>query len=260
MTYNEFKNKYLGKVVDYDKAYNGQCWDLAQQYITECLGLPASIISGVGLVNNLLKEPKLSLMKKYFDVVPLNQKIQGDIEVWDYGHIAIMDHWDASKGLNVYLTQNSGTAEKPIGGVYLGAIADNPNCMAFRVKKKEPTELEKANFKVNELQKQVELLNKQLADKSKELETSNNTISEKMAEIALKQQNIMELENKINSDKTKIEIYISSIDELHKEREILNAKIGELNTKISELENISESDYKEIIKLGNIVIAYKRLG
>lgn len=163
MTYNEFKKKYLGKKIDYDKSYGAQCYDLAQQYITECLGLPESIIGGCGLVNNLLKEPKLSVMKKYFDVIPLDKKVQGDIEVFDWGHIAIMDYWNGNQQINYYLTQNSGTAENPIGGVYVGAIADNPNCMAFR---------KKENADVSQLKKEIENLTKentQLKDKLKQV-------------------------------------------------------------------------------------------
>lgn len=255
MTYKEFKNKYLGKGVDYDKAFGEQCWDLAQQYVTECLGLPASILSGVGLVNNLLKEPKLSVMKQYFDVIPLDQKIEGDIEVWDYGHIAIMDHWDSAKGLNVYLTQNRGTAENPIGGVYLGAIADNPKCMAFR--KKKPAISIDYKSKCEELQKQVDLLEKELDSKAKELKECNTTILNKNAEIGLKQQNIEELEIKINDDKTKMSIYVEAINDLQKERETLNAKIGEFKTKISDLET-TKTDYKEIIRIAGYSIAYKK--
>ena len=30
MKYEEFKNKYNGKHIDYDGAYGYQCWDLAQ--------------------------------------------------------------------------------------------------------------------------------------------------------------------------------------------------------------------------------------
>lgn len=163
MTYIEFKNKYLGKTVDYDGAYSAQCWDLAQQYITECLGLPSSIISGCGLVNNLLKEPYLSKMKQYFDVIPLDKKKQGDIEVFDWGHIAIMDYWNGKQQINYYLTQNSGTAENPVGGVYVGAIADNPRCMAFR---------KKENVEVANLKKEIETLTKEnteLKDKLKKI-------------------------------------------------------------------------------------------
>ena len=152
MTYLEFKNKYLGKIVDYDGSFGPQCWDLAEQYITECLGLPESIIGGCGLVNNLLKEPYLSKMKEYFDVIPLDKKKQGDIEVFDWGHIAIMDHWNGSQFVNYYLTQNSGTAENPIGGVYVGAIEDNTRFMAFR---------KKENVDESNLKKTIETLTKE---------------------------------------------------------------------------------------------------
>ena len=162
MTYLEFKNKYLGKIVDYDGSFGPQCWDLAEQYITECLGLPESIIGGCGLVNNLLKEPYLSKMKEYFDVIPLDKKKQGDIEVFDWGHIAIMDHWNGSQFVNYYLTQNSGTAENPIGGVYVGAIEDNPRCMAFR--KKEYADMSNLKKEIETLTKE----NKELKDKIKQ--------------------------------------------------------------------------------------------
>ena len=165
MTYNEFKKKYLGKKIDYDKSYGAQCYDLAQQYITECLGLPDSILAGCGIVNNLLKEPKLSIMKKYFDIIPLDKKKQGDIEVFDWGHIAIMDYWNGSQKINYYLTQNSGTAENPIGGVYVGAIADNPKCMAFRKKTTDEVavlkkQLEDMTNKYNEVNEKLNNIKK----------------------------------------------------------------------------------------------------
>lgn len=151
MSYKDFKNKYLGKKVDYDGAYGAQCWDLAEQYVVECLELPASILAGCGVVNNLLKEPKISVMKEYFDVIPLDKKQPGDIEVFDFGHIAIMDHWDETKKVNYYLSQNTGTAENPKGGVEILPIYDNQNCMAFR-KKGSDTSLEEVvvNKKTNE--------------------------------------------------------------------------------------------------------------
>lgn len=134
MNYENFKNKYLGKKVDYDGAYGAQCWDLAEQYVVECLNLPEYILAGCGVVNNLLIEPKLSVMKEYFDVIPLDKKQPGDIEVFDFGHIAIMDHWDEEKKVNYYLSQNTGTAENPKGGVEILPIYDNQNCMTFRKK------------------------------------------------------------------------------------------------------------------------------
>ena len=131
MTYNEFKNKYNGKVVDYDGAYGGQCWDLAQQYFVECLGLSPSILGGCGLVNNMLKEPKISELLKYFDEVPTNDMTAGDVVIWEVGHIAIFDIWNGVAC--IYLTQNPGATH--LGQCNLG------KCRAFRKKgwkKEEP--------------------------------------------------------------------------------------------------------------------------
>lgn len=90
MTYKEFKKKYNGKYTDYDGAFGYQCWDLAERYFTEVLKLPASVLSGCGLVSNMLKGEKYQLMLKYFDVVKTPK--QGDVAIWEYGHIAIYDH------------------------------------------------------------------------------------------------------------------------------------------------------------------------
>lgn len=94
MTYLEFKNKYNGKYTDFDGYYGCQCWDLAQRYFTEVLDLPRSILDGSGLVSNMLKSPKREVLLKYFDEVSTNAMIQGDVCIWEYGHIAIYDHYD----------------------------------------------------------------------------------------------------------------------------------------------------------------------
>lgn len=98
MTYKEFVKKYNGKYTDFDGAYGYQCWDLAQRYFTEVLGLPASVLSGCGLVSNMLKEPKRTVLLKYFDEV--KEPKQSDVAIWEYGHIAIVDKKD------YYFSQN----------------------------------------------------------------------------------------------------------------------------------------------------------
>ena len=89
MTYKEFVKKYNGKYTDFDGYYGCQCWDLAQRYNTEVLKVPASVLSGCGLVSNMLKEPKRTILLKYFTEVKTPQ--QGDIAIWEHGHIAIVD-------------------------------------------------------------------------------------------------------------------------------------------------------------------------
>lgn len=112
MTYQEFKNKYNHKYVDYDGCYGYQCWDLAQFYFTEVLGLPSSVLSGCGVAKKMLYPPKKELMNKYFDEVPLNSMCPGDVCIWDFGeagHIAMFDHWDGSQ--NWFFSQNPNPSE-----------------------------------------------------------------------------------------------------------------------------------------------------
>lgn len=106
MTYHEFKNKYNGRYVDYDKHYGPQCWDLGQAYFVECLELPTYILQGSGLVSNMLVPPKRALMDEFFDEVPMNRMEQGDVVIWNWGHIAVYDHYENDKCY--YFSQNPG--------------------------------------------------------------------------------------------------------------------------------------------------------
>lgn len=130
MTYLDFKNKYTGVVIDYDGQYGGQCWDLAQKYFTEALKLPANILGGCGLVSNMLKEPKLSLMLQYFDEVKVTEMQPGDVVIWAYGHVAIFDNWDG-KACN-YFSQNPNKSN-------VIPITKGGN-RAFRIKGAKPVE------------------------------------------------------------------------------------------------------------------------
>lgn len=104
MTYQEFKNKYNGKYIDFDGYYGPQCWDLAQFYFSEVLNLPSSILSGCGQVKNMLVRPKIDVLRTYFNEVPVNSMCPGDVCIWSTNHIAIFDHWDGRQ--NWYFSQN----------------------------------------------------------------------------------------------------------------------------------------------------------
>lgn len=129
MTYQEFKEKYNGKFIDYDGQYGSQCWDLAQKYFTECLKLPASILGGCGLVSNMLYPPKRQQLDKYFDEINLNEAKAGDVAIWEYGHIAIFDHKE-----KYYFSQNPNPCKVmkiTTGGVHI-----------FRLKGSQPKPVE----------------------------------------------------------------------------------------------------------------------
>ena len=86
--YVDFKNKWLGKRIDYDKAYGYQCVDLIKQYLDEVLGF-----GRVGALGNAKNVPS-TLTKKGFSKLWVTSIIQWDIIVrtrWTYGHIAIVD-------------------------------------------------------------------------------------------------------------------------------------------------------------------------
>lgn len=104
----EFKNYALGKYIDFDGQYSSQCWDLVEYYVVNYLGVPAWVLAGCDLVSNLLVPPKINDVLQYFDEIDIHTMEKGDICVWEYGHIAIFDHYD---GQCWFLTQNPGPVQ-----------------------------------------------------------------------------------------------------------------------------------------------------
>lgn len=113
MTYQEFKNKYNGRYIDYDGAYGCQCWDLGQYYFTEVLNVPDSVLSGCGWVGNMvLWDWKYAQMMEYFDEVSTIGMQEGDVCIWADAnneqncHIAIFDHYNPDDNNCYYFSQN----------------------------------------------------------------------------------------------------------------------------------------------------------
>ena len=128
----QFKHDTLNKTIDYDGQYGGQCWDLAEVYFTQYLGLPASILAGCGVVNNMLYPPKINELLEYFDEVDIHNMIKGDLVIWDWGkdlgHIAIFD--ECSDGYNCwFVTQNN-----PVPNLTTISILSQDCSRGFRLK------------------------------------------------------------------------------------------------------------------------------
>ncbi len=92
MSYEEFKNKWLGKPIDYDGKYLAQCVDVYRMYVKEVLGCPQSppVVGAKDIWNTYLPE-FFNRIENSTD----NKPEQGDIVIWGmdpYGHIAICDH------------------------------------------------------------------------------------------------------------------------------------------------------------------------
>lgn len=100
--YVDWKNKWLWKRIDYDKAMGFQCLDLIKEYLDVCLWMWT--IWTIGNANQCYS----TLMSKYgFVKLPLKEIKQWDIIVKDdskNGHIAIVDrsYW----GKTFVLEQN----------------------------------------------------------------------------------------------------------------------------------------------------------
>lgn len=103
--YKEFKEKWIGKNIDYDKRYGFQCVDLIKLYMEECLGMWK-----IGAIWNANQVPN-NLKKKWFVVLWMNNLKQGDIIVRNkgtYWHIAIIDHITKKK---VYVLEQNWTGK-----------------------------------------------------------------------------------------------------------------------------------------------------
>lgn len=98
LTFDEFKNKYLGKKTDYDGVCGVQCVDLAKLYFNKCFGFkPGAWGNAKDYWTGFNNHPELvknfDKIKNTPDFVPK----KGDVVIWnenissknDYGHIAI---------------------------------------------------------------------------------------------------------------------------------------------------------------------------
>lgn len=97
MTYLEFKKKWIGKSIDWDGYYGGQCFDVYRQYCSD-LGLGQSPkVTGA-------KDIWTSYLTEDFDKIentPDGIPKQGDVIIWgtivgQYGHVAIFDNGDVN--------------------------------------------------------------------------------------------------------------------------------------------------------------------
>ena len=157
MTYIEFRDKYRYRYVDYDGAYGYQCWDLAQYYFTEVLNVPDYVLSGCGVVKNMIEwDWKHDQLLEYFDEVDTHNMEQGDVCIWtegEAGHIAIYDSWNGYSCW--YFSQNPNPCdviEINMSGIH-----------AFRRKKEtppppEPTPVITPNVEPDENKDQIEVI------------------------------------------------------------------------------------------------------
>lgn len=160
--YQAFKNKYNGKYTDYDGYYGSQCWDLAQRWFVEYLGIPEWVLSGSGLVSNMLDRDRHEL-DQYFEEIPVTQMCPGDVVIWEWGHIALFDRYD---GANWYFSQNPGPCQ------VITIRQDGQH--AFRLK--GVSQVETPNVDTPTTTEEMKVLNKQIDD----LKAANDTLTKQV--------------------------------------------------------------------------------
>ena len=88
--YNEFKNEWLGKCIDYDNCYKYQCIDLIKLYLDKCLGYWK-----IGSLGNAKNIPNNDFFNWWAKIpLTISNARQWDIVVankGDYWHVAIVD-------------------------------------------------------------------------------------------------------------------------------------------------------------------------
>jgi len=118
MTLQQFVDKYLGKKIDFDGAYGGQCVDLFRQYNKDVLGIvqPKGVIGAKEFYTNFDKDPVLKANFTKIANTPTGVPEAGDVVIWDkwsgneFGHVAIFLNGDENKFTS--LDQNFPTLNK----------------------------------------------------------------------------------------------------------------------------------------------------
>ena len=92
ITIDQFVEKYIGKKVDFDGAYGGQCVDLYRQYIHDVLGFPQTpTVKGACNIYDNCPDDKFDKIVN----TPVAVPEKGDIIIWNshtgggFGHVAI---------------------------------------------------------------------------------------------------------------------------------------------------------------------------
>lgn len=104
MNIDQFIAKYLGKQVDFDGAYGGQCVDLFRQYNKEVLNIPQpkGVTGAADFWSNHNTDVNLSASFIKISNTPDFIPIAGDVMIWTrkygpYGHIAIVTKADINQ-------------------------------------------------------------------------------------------------------------------------------------------------------------------
>ena len=196
--FEQFKNKYLGKTVDVDGMYGGQCVDLFNAWNRDYNGTYINCQPS-GYARSIAENKKNNGILKYFQETAVNNMIPGTVVVYGICDFAPVSHVcffikDNGNGTYQALQQNTNNRQyvtidnNPYNGI-IGAFI--PNQILEEKKKKEPkTEapttppVDEDKVKITELQKRVDELEYQIDNLNAiqdVLEEENSKLKEQLA-------------------------------------------------------------------------------
>lgn len=115
--YVEFKHKWLGKRIDYDRTYGHQCVDLIKLYADQVLDMGT-----IGALGNAKEVHKNKLFRGWKILEGMGDVMQGDIIISTkgrYGHIAIVDRITQTQ---VFVLEQNGSGKNSGNGLGENAI------------------------------------------------------------------------------------------------------------------------------------------
>lgn len=219
---DQFVQKYLGKKVDFDGAYAGQCVDLFRQFCKDVLDIPQpkGVVGAADFWTNYLTDPVLKTNFEKIQNTASFIPLKGDVMIWNkkagdgFGHVAIVLEADINKFTS--LDQNFPTLSK-----VTKTIHDFTNVYGvLRPKTTEVTEKVYSESEMTAMRLERDKnwnLYKATLTQLQELEVSFDELEKKIGEIENrvkeKDLDIIELNSEVASRK---EEYQSLIEEISK--------------------------------------------
>lgn len=286
MTLQQFRDKYLGTKVDWDKAYGGQCVDLYRQYVNDVLKhpQPKGVVGAADFWTNYDTDPNLN---QYYDKIPntpAGVPEPGDVVIWNkkagggYGHVAIFLRGDVNAFTSLdqnwphlnQVTETNHTYTNVYGWLRPKGTMDTISIpkATFEELVTKATKLDAFRTTIGsdsatEVKQWMDDLKKSIADKNEELkaERERADLARKelntLVQAAAKALNTVQEPNQIISALSKASTDLDRLDDLErtvaelqlssgKEKELLEAEIARLKALVKH-GSLSDASVEEMI-------------
>lgn len=287
MTLQEFIDKYNGKFVEYHSYGTGaknQCVDLANQYITEVLKLPAIIGTNAQDFPNKINSNDYEYIKN----TPTGVPNAGDLVIFkssdNVGHISIFVEGNANLFTSFDQNYPTGSPCKLVSHNYRNVLGwlhpkKEPMSDTMQIDKKTfeklvrnssqwdevvkylMPEADPANTTAEQLKNIVAGIRSRITDVEKQLAVANAEVENRKEQVdRLKDQiaSLESLKNNLINEKNKLIADIQKIDGVYeqqlKDKQVViddyAKKLGEANIALAECQ--AKRDYFSVIKFGDL--------